>query len=221
MRTYELASRRSGPKGGKPRGWGLETTRFEASGGLRSPWVGRGVVSGDGQAETVAGPLQRGVACVRYPRPPAARGGCKQLVRASWCVLGYEFRFYLSKRGAVAGRRSARAVAAAGRARRARVRALRRMHARGSCEAIGAPFRPPAAPTAKGGDRSAGDGAYRGRAGQTKGRLRGPVPGAFERARRGASIARARQPRSSRSRPAWAGWRVRPVVTFLPARVVS
>ena len=47
----------------------------------------------------------------------------------------------------MAGRRSARAVAAAGRARRARVRALRRMHARGSCEAIGAPFRPPAAPT--------------------------------------------------------------------------
>ena len=77
--------------------------------------------------------------CKRSPGPastPASRiGGCG------------------AKRGAVAGRRSARAVAAAGRARRARVRALRRMHARGSCEAIGAPFRPPAAPTAKGGDR--------------------------------------------------------------------
>ena len=71
---------------------GGETTRFEASGDLKSPWVCRGVVSGDGEAETVAGPLQRGVACVRYPRPPAARGGCKQLVRASWCVLGYNLK---------------------------------------------------------------------------------------------------------------------------------
>ena len=65
------------------------------------------------------------------------------------------------------------------------MRALRRTHARGSCEAIGAQFRPPAAPTARGGDRR-GMARGSGPRGST-GRLGGPVPGAFERARSAAA----------------------------------